>query len=234
LAENIFDLKLHKMSKDTFDELISSGDADTEALYLVPDNDIHLPELGPGNNNMFLRDDNTWAKVTPQNIGAAEKSHDHYIAEIVNLQDTLDGKSNEHEHPYLLNTTTYAGSSKQGGAATSANKVNKSITIKLNGGTTEGTNLFTFDGSAAKSMNITPASIGAAISGHTHDGRYYTEDEIDELLEGKADSGHTHPLTTGNWTIEAGVGDAKTTLYFKYNGIDIASLTSSGRFNLLV
>ena len=35
------------------------------------------------------------------------------------------------------------------------------LTIQLAGGTTEGTNKFTYTGSAAKSLNITPASIGA-------------------------------------------------------------------------
>ena len=65
--------------------------------------------------------------------------------------------------------TTYAGSSSAGGAATSANKVNQSIKIQLNGGTTEGTNQFTFDGSGAKTINITAASINAAASSHgTH------------------------------------------------------------------
>ena len=67
-----------------------------------------------------------------------------------------------HEH-------NYAGSSSKGGAATSANKVNSSLTVKLNGGTTENTNLFTFNGSTAKSINITPSAIGAAASSHgTH------------------------------------------------------------------
>lgn len=66
-------------------------------------------------------------------------------------------------------THNYAGSSSAGGAATSANKVNQNLTVKLNGGTTEGTNLFTFNGSAAKTINITPSSIGAAASSHgTH------------------------------------------------------------------
>lgn len=50
----------------------------------------------------------------------------------------------------------------------SANKVANSLKVQLNGGTTEGTNQFTFDGSAAKNINITPANIGAATSGHTH------------------------------------------------------------------
>lgn len=43
-----------------------------------------------------------------------------------------------------------------------AGKVTNKMTVKLNGGTTEGTNLFTYDGSAAKTINITPTSIGAA------------------------------------------------------------------------
>ena len=33
---------------------------------------------------------------------------------------------------------------------------------------------------------------GAAVSGHNHDDRYYTETEIDTLLSGKANSSHTH------------------------------------------
>lgn len=41
------------------------------------------------------------------------------------------------------------------------------LTISLNG-TSQGP----YDGSAAKNINITPSSIGAATSGHNHDGRY--------------------------------------------------------------
>lgn len=42
------------------------------------------------------------------------------------------------------------------------------LTITLNGGATEGTNKFTYDGSVAKTINITPSGIGAATSGHIH------------------------------------------------------------------
>lgn len=62
-------------------------------------------------------------------------------------------------------THNYAGSSSAGGAA---NSVKTNLTIKLNSGTTEGTNLFTFNGSTAKTINITPSVIGAAASDHTH------------------------------------------------------------------
>lgn len=47
----------------------------------------------------------------------------------------------------------------------SANKTNGSMVVRLNGGSTEGTDLFTFDGSTGKSVNITPAKIGAASEG---------------------------------------------------------------------
>ena len=53
-------------------------------------------------------------------------------------------------------THNYAGSSSAGGAATSANKVNSTLTIQGNG-----KSLGTFNGSANKTVNITPSSIGA-------------------------------------------------------------------------
>ena len=65
--------------------------------------------------------------------------------------------------PPATHTHNYAGSASAGGAATSANKVNNSLTILYNG-----TTAATFDGSAAKSVNITPAGIGAAADNHTH------------------------------------------------------------------
>lgn len=52
--------------------------------------------------------------------------------------------------------------------ATTANKVAQSLVVKLNGGTDEGTSQFTFNGSAAKTVNITAASVGAAAASHTH------------------------------------------------------------------
>lgn len=46
------------------------------------------------------------------------------------------------------------------GNADTADKVNHDLIIKLNSGTTEGTNMFTFDGSAAKTVNVTKSAIG--------------------------------------------------------------------------
>ena len=79
----------------------------------------------------------------------------------------------------LPSSTKYAASSEVGGAATSANKVNSNLVVKLNSGATEGTNLFTFNGSAAKTINITPSAIGAAASSH---GTHVTADTVKAAL----------------------------------------------------
>lgn len=98
-----------------------------------------------------------------------------------------------------------------------------SITIKLNGGSTEGSNLFTYNGSSAKSLNITASSIGAASSGHTH--------------SGYASSNHTHsylPLSggtvTGNTTFNNGVTikEAGLELYYTTPYIDFHFNNDSG------
>lgn len=44
----------------------------------------------------------------------------------------------------------------------------ENLVVKLNGGTTEGTNQFTYNATAAKSINITASSVGAAASSHNH------------------------------------------------------------------
>lgn len=56
----------------------------------------------------------------------------------------------------VTGTTNYAGSSNAGDSATSAEKLNNSLTIKLNG-TSQGA----WDGSSAKTIDITAASVGA-------------------------------------------------------------------------
>ena len=74
------------------------------------------------------------------------------------IKALLNGKSNTNH------THNYAGSSSAGG---SANSVANSLSIQLNGGSAT-----TYNGSAAKSINITASSVGAAASSHTHDRIY--------------------------------------------------------------
>lgn len=136
--------------------------------------------------------------VTAAQVGAYTKAE---------VDSALAGKQAAGSYASSSHTHNYAGSSSAGGAATSANKVNSNLVVKLNGGTTEGTNMFTFNGSGAKTVNITPSSIGAQPAGsyltslpsHNHNDLYYTETEIDSkistlntAINGKAAYSHTH------------------------------------------
>ena len=132
--------------------------------------------------NMFTYDGSAakTINITPSGIGAAANSHTHTIANVTGLQTALDSKAaSSHSHT-KSQITDFPASLK--------NPTN--IIVKLNGGTTEGTNMFTYDGSAAKSINITPANIGAAASSHSHTIANVTG--LQTALDGKAASSHTH------------------------------------------
>ena len=45
--------------------------------------------------------------------------------------------------------------------AGNADKVQNTLTLRLNGGRTEGSNMWTFDGSTGRTINVTPAKVGA-------------------------------------------------------------------------
>lgn len=113
----------------------------------------------------------------------------------------------------------YAGSSSNGGAA---NSVKSSMVIKLNGGTTEGTNQFTYNGSAGKSLNITPASIGAAASSHSQAISTITglQDALDAKLGSTATAAAASKLATAR-TISL-TGDATGSVEF--DGTDDVSI----------
>ena len=101
-----------------------------------------------------------------KNIDAAQTNHTHPSSQITGLPTKLPS-------PQVLKFTGAVTATYDGSGAVTVNipttqVSSKSLTVQLNGGTTEGTNKFTFDGSVAKSINITPSSIGAATSSHNH------------------------------------------------------------------
>lgn len=136
-------------------------------------------------------------------------------------------------------THNYAGSSSAGGAA---NSVKTNLTIKLNGGSTEGTNLFTFNGSTAKTINITPSSIGAAASSHgTHVSYGTTATAVGSTASaGSAAtvsrSDHTHSLSKSAVTTALGytpptsdTGATTVTVTGSGNAITSASYDATSR-----
>ena len=112
------------------------------------------------------------------------------------------------------NTADVEKSVKYANGAGKADRVKSSMIVHLNGGNTEGTDQFTFDGSAGKDMDvtadkvgaaplhhaaqhrtggsdpITPQDIGAALIQHTHTTAQVSG--LDAALNGKAPTSHTH------------------------------------------
>lgn len=98
-----------------------------------------------------------WDKITGKPSAFTPSSHTHPLSQISDLNSSWDN---------LLNTTPSAYITRWPSISEVTSKQN--LVVKLNGGTTEGTNQFTYNGTTAKSVNITPSSIGAAASSHTH------------------------------------------------------------------
>ena len=171
-----------------------------------------VPAPAAGAQSKFLRGDATWQAISLSTLGVTATATElNYMDGVKsNVQTQLNGKAaSSHTH-------NYAGSSSAGGAA---NSVKTSLTVRLNGGNTEGTNKFTFNGSAAKTINITPSSIGAAAASH---GTHVTYGTSAPKANGIASAGsaasvsrsdHVHPLQT---TVSGNAGSA-TKLQTKRN-----------------
>ena len=127
----------------------------------------------------------TWSDITGKPNSFTPSSHNHTKANITDFPTSM-------KNPYALSiqlnsgtANTYDGAAAKsinitpasiGAAASSHNHTKANITdfpasmknpyalsIQLNSGTA-----YTYDGAATKNINITPASIGAADSSHTH------------------------------------------------------------------
>lgn len=89
----------------------------------------------------------------------------------------------------------------------------KNLIIKLNGGSTEGTNLFTYNVIGEKTINITPAGIGAAASSHNHSWSNITSGKPTTLAGyGITDGVNSVSVTgTGNAITSASISGHKLT-----------------------
>ena len=175
------------------------------------ESDTLLGKVGDG--------EKAWQQLEYLKAGSGAVRYD--IAQTLNdtqkaqARANIDAAKSNHTH-------NYAGSSSAGGAATSANKVNSNLVVKLNSGTTEGTNLFTFNGSAAKTINITPSAIGAAASSH---GTHVTADTVKTAL-GIGSGTSKYLREDGTWQIPP---DTHYTNYLqiKGNGIEAVKFTQN-------
>lgn len=80
----------------------------------------------------------------------------------------------------------------------------KALTITLNGASAEGTSKVTYDASTAKSLNITPAGIGAAATGHKHTKSEITDFPTIPTVPGSLKN--PYPLKAGQKSYDGSVG----------------------------
>ena len=93
-------------------------------------------------------------KVLTGNI--TSHTHNQYLTSYTETDPTVPSWAKEASKPTY--TANEVGALAAGGTAVNASKVSNSLTLKLNSGTTEGTNLYTFNGSAAKTLDIKAGS----------------------------------------------------------------------------
>ena len=145
----------------------------------------HVPATQTANNTKFLRNDNTWQSVTPANIGARPSTWVPAWGDVTGKPTTFT--------PTLGTTSITAFRGDYGNTA------------YLHSQTAHA------PASAQKNSDITKAEIEAKLIGgittHNHDGLYYTEGEIDALLEaltpasiGAAAATHNHQAAQVTFT----------------------------------
>jgi hypothetical protein len=109
-------------------------------------------------------------------------------SKVADLETTLAGKAaTEHTHKAADITDLNSAVVAEAGKTTNA------LNVTFNGGT-QAENNVTFDGSAAQTLDITLAKIGAAAAEHTHETADITG--LDTALAGKANSVHTHEMAS--------------------------------------
>ena len=95
----------------------------------------HVPTTQTANNKTFLRCDNTWQTVTPENIGAATSTHDHntvYYTQ-TKVNELLNAKSNSshtHDDRYFTESEI---NTKIDTINTTINNNHASLTSSVNG-----------------------------------------------------------------------------------------------------
>lgn len=101
------------------------------------------------------------------------------------------------------NTSDAEKSVKFASEAGVGRKVQHALTVRFNGGREEGTDVWTYDGSTSRSVNITPEKIGAANATHEHtlgDVTETTEKKYYRVVEATSTDGTTYTATIADVT----------------------------------
>ena len=146
----------------------------------------HVPTTGSADNTMFLRNDNTWQKVTPSNIGAAPTSHGTHVTYSTTAPAAPGTASagtastvarTDHVHPAQTTVSGNAGT---------ATKLKTARTI----------NGVSFDGTS--NITITAAANGGTSAACSGNAATATKLQTARTINGTSFDGTT-AITTANW-----------------------------------
>ena len=211
-------------AKVTVGETTIVADAKQDTLTIVAGSNVTITPDST-NDKITIASTDTWRGIQ-NNLTSTSADQSLSAAQGKVLKELIDGKADSEHGTHV----TYGGSTSalvsggtgSAGSSTSVSRADhthtlpayptalkspESIKIQLNGGTTEGTNQFTYDGSAAKTISVTPANIGASPSGHTHDDRYYTESEVNTKISDAISTAQTNATSAANSYTDTAIGN---------------------------
>lgn len=160
------------------------ADSKTDTLTLVAGDNITLTPDATNDKVTITAKDTTYSVATPSKDGLQSATDK---AKLDNLDNTKDSEK----------------SVKFASESAVAREVEYPLTVRFKGGDTEGTDKWTYDGSTSRSINITPAKIGASAEKHTHSVK-----DINKTVAASSTDGVTYTATV----------DGITELY---NGLEI-------------
>lgn len=208
----------------------------------------HVPATQTAQNNVFLRNDNTWQKVTPENIGAAPASHGTHVTYGGNGSAATVSRS-DHTHNYLsvsiltsdtdLNTlkTTGVYHLKGSSNTNAAASGNATLYVDFNVGTPY--QIFMHDAtfklyyrsynSSASTWSAWSATLGNSISGNAATATTATKATQDSAgqqinttyIKGLSVSGRTITYTKGDGTTGTITTQDNNTTYTADTGIKL-------------
>ncbi len=214
--KNLTSLYINKVdSRSTYNKMKQQGLTQDDQLYLVEE-EVSIDDIPELQETLDNKVDKVSGKgLSTNDYNATEKSHVQTAYEHSQATHApSNAEANVQSDWNVTNTSSDAYIKNKPGTGTSATSGLTKIY------TATGTNT---DGTMTQKA-ITDALGGKSDSNHNHDGRYYTETEIDTKLDGKAKSKHNHIMSDVlDLNLVEGTG-------FSYNE---GGVTASGTYAIL-
>lgn len=95
-TQNVSTLKIHKLTQAQYDREAAAGNIDETALYLTPDEDTKVSDLASTIDDLQAELDSHATDLDALETAVNNKanaSHTHAIADVTDLQSSLDAKA---------------------------------------------------------------------------------------------------------------------------------------------